>query len=73
MFTKISVKGEDQVPLYRFLTEKSTNPEFNGDISWNFNKFLISRSGKILARFGSRQKPESAEVIQAIEQALAAQ
>ncbi len=73
LFAKISVKGEDQAPLYRFLTEKTTNPEFSGDISWNFNKFLISRAGKIVARFGSRQKPESAEVIQAIEEALAAQ
>ncbi|MCV5180448.1 glutathione peroxidase, partial [Escherichia coli] len=47
MFSKISVTGSDQHPLYRFLTNKKTNPEFSGDITWNFNKFLISRDGKI--------------------------
>ncbi len=70
MFSKISVKGKDIAPLYKFLTDKETNPEFSGSISWNFNKFLINREGKIVARFGSRAKPESEEVIQAIEKAL---
>jgi glutathione peroxidase len=73
MFSKISVKGKDIAPLYKFLTEKETNPEFSGKISWNFNKFLIDRAGKIVARFGSRTKPESEEMIQAIEKALALQ
>ncbi len=45
MFAKISVKGEDQHPFYNFLTAKETNPKFSGDISWNFNKFLINRKG----------------------------
>jgi len=71
MFAKISVRGKDQHPLYQFLTEKKTNPEFGGKITWNFNKFLIDREGRIAARFGSRAEPESAEVIQAIEKALA--
>lgn len=70
MFSKISVKGKDIAPLYQYLTEKETNPEFSGKISWNFNKFLIDREGKIVARFGSRAKPESQEVIAAIEKAL---
>lgn len=70
MFAKISVKGKDQAPLYRFLTEKETNPEFSGAISWNFNKFLVDRQGKIVARFDSKIKPESKEVIVAIEKAL---
>jgi len=73
MFAKISVKGDDQAPLYRFLTEKTTNPQFSGDISWNFNKFLIGRDGAILDRFGSRDKPESEKVVQAIEKALKSQ
>lgn len=73
MFAKISVKGDDQAPLYRFLTEKTTNPKFSGEISWNFNKFLIGRNGEILDRFGSRDKPESEEVVQAIEKALKSQ
>jgi glutathione peroxidase len=70
LFSKISVKGEDKHPLYKFLTDKTTNPEFGGEISWNFNKFLVDRSGKIVARFGSGDKPEGEKVTQAIEQAL---
>jgi glutathione peroxidase len=70
MFAKISVKGGKIHPLYKFLTSKETNPEFSGSISWNFNKFLADRSGKIIARFGSKDEPESPKVIQAIEQAL---
>ena len=70
MFSKISVRGKHINPLYKFLTEKETDPEFSGKISWNFNKFLINREGKIVARFGTRTKPESEEVIQAITKAL---
>lgn len=71
MFAKISVKGEDQEPLYKFLTGKETNPEYAGDITWNFNKFLVDKKGKIIARFTSKDKPESETVMQAIEKALA--
>lgn len=70
MFSKISVKGKQIHPLYRFLTSKETNPEFSGNISWNFNKFLVDRSGKIVARFSGKDKPESPAVIEAIETAL---
>jgi glutathione peroxidase len=70
MFAKISVKGEDKHELYKFLTDKSTNPEFGGEISWNFNKFLVDKSGKIIARFSSGDKPEGEKVTQAIELAL---
>lgn len=70
MFAKISVKGDKIHPLYKFLTSKQTNPEFGGSISWNFNKFLIDRSGKVVARFSSKDEPESEKVVQAIEQAL---
>lgn len=71
MFSKISVKGTDQHPLYTFLTNKDSDPEFAGDISWNFNKFLIDRSGKIVARFSSKDTPESDGVTSAIEKYLA--
>ena len=71
MFAKISVKGADQDPLYAYLTSKDTNPEFAGDITWNFNKFLIDRKGKIVARFSSKEKPDSEAVTQAIEKYLA--
>lgn len=70
LFAKISVKGEDQHPLYKYLTGKDTNPVCAGEIAWNFNKFLIARDGRILARFDSRATPESPDVIKAIEKAL---
>lgn len=70
MFSKISVKGSDQAPLYQFLTDKKANPSFGGDIGWNFTKFLVGRDGKIVARFDSAVEPESPEVLKAIEAAL---
>ncbi len=72
MFAKISVKGDDQDPLYKFLTSKDTNPDFAGDIKWNFSKFLVDRKGKIVARFEPKVKPDSEEVNAAIEKYLAA-
>lgn len=71
MFSKISVKGTDQHPLYRFLTHPETNPGFDGDITWNFEKFLADRDGKIIARFSPRTVPTDAEVIEKLEAALA--
>lgn len=71
MFAKISVKGGDQHPLYRYLTSPSTNPEHAGEIEWNFTKFLVGRDGRVIDRFGPRTKPEDEKVIAAIEQALA--
>jgi glutathione peroxidase len=71
MFSKISVKGEDKAPLYQYLTSAETNPQFPGEISWNFEKFLIGRDGKIAARFAPKVKPESPEVVAAIEAELA--
>ena len=71
MFAKISVKGDDIHPLYAFLTSKETDPDFAGDIPWNFSKFLIDRDGKIIARFSPKDAPESEKVVQAIESALA--
>ena len=70
MFAKISVKGADQDPLYAYLTNKETNPQFAGDITWNFNKFLIDRKGHVVARFTSKDKPEGEAVTQAIEKYL---
>jgi glutathione peroxidase len=71
MFSKISVKGSDCHPLYRYLTDKQTNPRFEGGISWNFNKFLIDRQGNIIGRFGSRTKPDDKDLVKAVESALA--
>lgn len=70
VFAKISVKGADQHPLYGFLTDDVHHPGFGGAISWNFNKFLVDRAGKVIGRFGSRVDPESNEIVGAIERAL---
>jgi glutathione peroxidase len=70
MFSKISVKGADKHPFYRFLTEKETDPGFAGEIKWNFNKFLISKTGRIISRYDSGVKPESNELTETIEKAL---
>jgi glutathione peroxidase len=67
LFEKIVVKGEGQAPLYQFLTSKSTDPQFAGPIKWNFTKFLISKDGKIVARYDSKVKPEDKQVTDAIE------
>ena len=70
MFSKISVKGGDQHPLYTYLTHKETNPGFEGDITWNFEKFLIDRNGRTVARFAPKTTPDDPEVVSAIEKTL---
>ena len=70
MYAKISVKGDDIAPLYQFLTNPGANPKTGGDIKWNFTKFLVDRDGKIIARFEPAVKPDSPDVIAAIEKAL---
>ena len=70
MFSKISVKGKEQHPLYKWLTSKESNPKFGGAISWNFNKFLIGRDGSVIGRFGSRETPQSETIKTAVEAAL---
>ena len=72
MFSKISVKGDDIAPLYAWLTSSKTNPGFDGDIEWNFGKFLIGPDGKVINRFHPKVKPDSDEVVSAIEKALTA-
>ena len=67
MFSKISVKGKDIHPLYQYLTASSSPA---GDISWNFNKFLIGPDGRIAARWGSRTAPEDKEVTGKVEETL---
>ena len=70
MFEKISVAGKSIHPLYKYLTDKKANPKVGGKISWNFNKFLISKDGRIINRFGSATTPLDKDVIAAIEEAL---
>ncbi len=70
MFAKISVKGDDKHPLYKYLTEPETNPQYAGEIKWNFNKFLVDKQGRVIARFDSKDKPMDDTVVQAVEAAL---
>jgi glutathione peroxidase len=69
MFGKVSVKGDDCTPLYQYLTQQA-NPAVSGDIKWNFTKFLVDRNGKVVARFEPAAKPDSPEVVEAIEKLL---
>ena len=71
MFSKVVVKGDGICPLYEFLTAEETNPGLAGEINWNFEKFLVNREGKVVARFAPRVKPDAPEVIAAIEAELA--
>ena len=68
LFNKIKVLGENKEPLYERLTNNSVTE--NSDIKWNFEKFLISRNGIIVARFKSKIEPTNKEVINAIEEQL---
>lgn len=67
MMAKISVKGDDIHPLYRYLTEDSPFP---GEITWNFNKFLLDRNGKVAARYDSKITPEDPKLIAKIDELL---
>ena len=69
MYAKVSVKGDDQTPLYKYLTE-SANPSVAGEIKWNFTKFLVGRDGRVIQRFEPETTPDSAQVTSAIEKAL---
>jgi len=72
LYAKVSVKGDDQTPLYQYLT-RTANPSVAGDIKWNFTKFLVDRKGQVVHRFEPAVKPDSAEMIAAIEKLLSQQ
>lgn len=67
MFSKISVKGEQMHPLYRWLITKNGRLD---PVEWNFAKFLVSKDGKSVERFDSRLAPGDSKLIEAIESAL---
>src|SRR6202163_2851781 len=71
MMSKVSVKGTDTTPLYQYLTDTSANPKTGGEIKWNFTKFLVDKKGNVTARFESAVTPDAADLVKAIEQALA--
>jgi glutathione peroxidase len=67
LFSKISVKGADQHPLYHYITKESPFP---GDVKWNFQKYLVDKRGNVVAMFPSKTKPGDKEVIGKIEALL---
>lgn len=67
MFSKISVKGEDIAPLYKWLLAQS---ESTTDVDWNFAKFLVAKDGSTVKRYSARMKPDNADIVNAIEAAL---
>jgi len=68
LFSKISVKGSDKHPLYRYLTEESPFP---GEVEWNFQKYLVDPNGTVIARYHHRTKPMSEEIVRDLERTLA--
>lgn len=64
MTQKVSVKGSDQAPLYKYLSEATSAPD------WNFTKYLVGKDGKVIKRFAPATEPDAAELTSAIEAAL---
>lgn len=67
MFSKIHVKGPETAPIYKWLIENSGRRD---DIEWNFAKFLVSRKGKVAARFAPQVKPDDEALIKAVEKEI---
>lgn len=63
MAAKVSVKGKDMAPIYKWLCHKSGNGVMDAKVSWNFNKFLIDETGKLIGHFKSKVKPMSSEIV----------
>ncbi len=69
LFSKISVVGKDKHPLYRYLTEQSAFP---GRVTWNFQKYLVDRSGNVIGKYDPGMNPLSPAILTDVEKALAA-
>lgn len=63
MAAKVSVKGDDIAPIYKWLTDKSENGVMDADIKWNFTKFLLDEHGNLIAKFDSQVGPMSDEIL----------
>lgn len=71
LFSKGPVKGPEKQPLYKVLTEES-GESFKGEVGWNFEKFLVDKSGKVIGRYKSGVGPTDAKIVAAVESALTA-
>ena len=67
MMSKISVKGEDIDPLYKWLTLKSLNGVVDAEVQWNFQKFMINEQGQLVGFASPKEKPDSEKIISWIE------
>ncbi|MCY4299883.1 MAG: glutathione peroxidase [Flavobacteriaceae bacterium] len=67
MMAKISVKGDDQHPVYQFLTSKSKNGIMDSEVNWNFQKYLINQEGKLIDVIHHSTEPDDPKIINWIE------
>lgn len=72
MFSKVEVNGDGACDFYKYLTGLELEPKGSGDVGWNFEKFVIDRSGKVIGRFGSRTKPDDEAFVDMVQTALSA-
>jgi len=70
MFSKVDVRGNEQHPLFGFLTGEH-DKESMGNVKWNFEKFLVSKEGELVKRYRSRTKPMDKELVALLESELA--
>ena len=70
MFSKIDVKGPHIHPLYQYLTQKSINGKIDADVTWNFQKFLIGKDGKVVSSFSPKTKVTEVEFVTAVDSLL---
>jgi glutathione peroxidase len=67
MAAKVSVKGDDIAPIYKWLTNKSENGVMDADIKWNFTKFLLDENGNLIAKFDSKIGPMSDDIVKYLQ------
>ena len=70
LFSKIDVNGPARNDLYELLTAINTDPEGEGDISWNFTKFIVDRHGRVIGRFSPATEIDDAAFVACVEAAL---
>lgn len=67
MMSKVSVKGDDQHPLYKWLTSKSDNGLEDSKVTWNFQKYMIDEKGQLVGHFSPKTKPDNKDLVSWIE------
>lgn len=67
MASKVSVKGSDMAPIYKWLTSKAENGVLDAEVGWNFGKFLLDENGKLIQYYPSKVKPDSDEILKFVK------